>query len=56
MRQMRPVLQSWHGGEARRNYVPREVATATYVFVQTRAQNELQIPTVLAHDTHYVSE
>ena len=36
MRQMRPVPPVWHGGEARRNYVPRELAAATHVFVRVR--------------------
>ena len=36
MRQMRPVPPVWHGGEARRNYVPRELAAATHVFVRAR--------------------
>ena len=34
MRQMRPVPPVWHGGETRRNYVPRALAAATLVFVR----------------------
>ena len=30
MRQMRPVPPAWHGGETRREYVPRELSAATH--------------------------
>ena len=45
MRQVRPVPPVWHGGEARRNYVPRELAAATHVFVRVGAhRGPLQSP------------
>ena len=49
IRQMRPVPPVWHGGEARRNYVPRELAAATHVFVRVGAhrgplQSPYQVP------------
>ncbi len=45
MRHMRPVPPVWHGGEARRNYVPLELAAATHVFVRVGAQRgPLQSP------------
>ena len=45
MRQMRPVPPVWHGGETRRNYVQRELAAATHVFVRVGAhRGPLQSP------------
>ena len=45
MRQMRPVPPVWHGGKTRRNYVPRELAAATHVFVRVGAhRGPLQSP------------
>ena len=45
MRQMRPVPPVWHGGETCRNYVPRELAAATHVFVRVGAhRGPLQSP------------
>ena len=42
---MRLVPPVWHGGEARRKYVPRELAAATHVFVRVGAQRgPLQSP------------
>ena len=44
-RKMRPVPPVWHGGETRRNYVPRELAAATHVFVRVGAhRGPLQSP------------
>ena len=45
MRQMRPVPPVWHGGETRRNYVSRELAASTHVFVRVGAhRGPLQSP------------
>ena len=45
MRQMRPVPPVWHGGATRLNYVPRELAAASHVFVRVGAhRGPLQSP------------
>ena len=45
MRQMRPAPPTWHGGETRREYVPRELSAATHVFVRVGAhRGPLQSP------------
>ena len=45
MRQVRPVLLVWHGGDACRNNVARELAAATHVFCASRST---QRPTTIA--------
>ena len=45
MRQMGSVPPVWHGGVARRNYVPQQLPTAAYVFVRVGAhRGPLQSP------------
>ena len=45
IRQLRPIAPDWYGGQTRRNYVPRELSTATHVFVRVDAHRRpLQAP------------
>ena len=45
IRQLRPVPPRWHGGETRRSFVNRELATATHVFIRVDAhRSPLQAP------------
>ena len=45
IRQLRPIAPDWHGGQTRRNYVPRELSTATHVFVRVDVHRRpLQVP------------
>lgn len=60
IRQLRPIAPDWHGGQTRRNYVPRELSTATHVFVRVDAHRRpLQAPyqgpfkVVERHDKFY---